>query len=243
MIVPKCRKCPTLCQDYATHPAIKERIIFLLQVFNSWLFQMAATAEYDPDKLNGNEVEKLLNEEKLIHVLNTKAHGGTWDDITFVGFEKDGEIVTLEAWSACKHCNKAFRTHSQKDGSGKRKNFGLSSQSRHVQVCRAKTDKQAGGSQQKKVSSFAYVKKNLSQNLAQKLKLAEVEFVVSGMHSFAAVEDQGLLSLAQTLISIGVNDGNVQVPDIWYGRKTVQEYTVKQLSEYWNSVKSLIAEF
>jgi len=30
-------------------------------VCNSWLFQLAATAEYDPDKLNGNEVEKLLN--------------------------------------------------------------------------------------------------------------------------------------------------------------------------------------
>jgi len=44
--------------------------------------------------------------------------------------------------------------------------------------------------QQRKVSSFAHVKKNLSHIFTLKLKLAEVEFVVSGMHSFAAAEDR-----------------------------------------------------
>ena len=203
---------------------------------------MAASAEYDPDNLTNSDVEKLLNEGKLTPIVNAKAQGGTWDNITLVGYEKDNKTVTLEAWSACKHCKKAFRTHSKKDTNGRRKNFGLSSQSRHVQDCSAKIDKQARSSQQQKLSSFAYVKKNLSHNFAQKLMLAEVEFVVSGMHSFAAVEDRGLLSLAQTLISIGVNNGNVEVQDVWYGRKTIQEYTVMQLREYWNKVRTLIAE-
>lgn len=196
----------------------------------------------DPDKVSGTTVESNLKSGNFIPIQNTKSSSDVWNHMTLVGYDLNGKTEQLDGWSACRYCKKAFRTHSLRDSSGNRKNFGLSSQCRHVSQCKDRTISASSKMLQTKVTQFANVKRCLSKPCADRLKLAEVQYVVSGMHSFRSVEDDGLLTLAKTLISIGERYGNVDVGEIWYGRKSVSEYTLQQLSEFSEKIKKIIAE-
>ncbi|KAI6660232.1 hypothetical protein LOD99_10468 [Oopsacas minuta] len=159
-------------------------------------------------------------EYHLVQSLNTSV---IWkDDLPMIAIN-DEEV--LQGWCTCRHCNKVFKTHSAPDGRGHRRNYGISSMQRHMKTCVKHPTTQ---SQHPTISNFVTAKEGLSKGLAENLKLAETKFVISGMHSFLSVEEDGLLDLVQTCIKIGNEVGNIDVKTIWYGRKTIRERTIDE---------------
>ena len=132
-----------------------------------------------------------------------------------------------------------FRTHSTLDSDGKRKNFGLSTLARHVENCRNKKSSSTTSSQPS-IVQFSYNKRGIPDSAKTKLKIAEAKFVVSGSHSFLAVENHGLKELAATCINIGAEYGKVPISNIWYGRKTVQGTCILQKEEVTKKIKGIL---
>ena len=95
----------------------------------------------DPDTLQSAQVQRKLRTKEFISVNNSKATHGLWvNDIALVGvLDKDGKEHILDGWAACKHCLVAYRTHSKRDASQSRKNYGLTSFHAHVKQCRSNT--------------------------------------------------------------------------------------------------------
>jgi hypothetical protein len=73
-------------------------------------------------------------------VNNPKATHDLWiNDISLVGvIDNNGVKQIFDGWAACKHCLTAYRTHSKKDDTQNRKNYGLTSLHTHVKECRAR---------------------------------------------------------------------------------------------------------
>ena len=68
---------------------------------------------------------------------------------------------------------------------------------------------------------FAYNKNQLSRQLQRKMNDAELKFITTESRSFNVLENDGVLSLVQTAIDIGVQMGRVNVCDVFYRRKTI----------------------
>ena len=132
-----------------------------------------------------------------------------------------------------------FKTPSDPDESGHRRNYGLSSMQRHINTC---VKHPTTPTQQTSISKFVTVKKVLNKTLSENLKLAETRFVISGMHSFQSVEEEGLIQLAQTCINISNEVGNVDINSIWYGRKTVRDKTIDEFQHFTKKLQKIVAE-
>lgn len=63
------------------------------------------------------------------------------------------------------------------------------------------------------------------------------------MHSFKSVEHAGLLNLAQTCIDIGARCGKVDVQEIWFGRKSIQDECYNKFISYKNEIKNEIKKY
>ena len=125
---------------------------------------------------------------------------------------------------------------------GKSKNLGLSSQQRHMEACvkRPQSPAQHSLSVNNSMTKFVTVKRGLSKQFQEELKRAETRFIVGGQHSLLSVEQSGFLELAQTCIKIGIQFGAVNVNEIWFGRKTVKETCVSELSEFHEKMEIII---
>lgn len=192
--------------------------------------------------MSGDDVKSIegrLKSGQLFFVDNPSSSAEIWKDLQLIAQMCNDKEVVLQGWCACKYCHQLFRTHSDVDEKGKRKNYGLSSQQRHVANCSKKPC--SSSKQQPRIATFLTSKKKLTASQANRLKIAEVKYVVGGMHSFLSVEHEGLLNLAQTCVALGNETGNVQVNDIWYGRKTVQATTLEEFHKLTLTLKNILS--
>ncbi|CAF1588287.1 unnamed protein product, partial [Didymodactylos carnosus] len=187
-------------------------------------------------------------------VNNPKATHEFWvNDISLVGLIDDnGQQQIFEGWAACKHCFTAYRTHSKKDNSQNRKNYGLTSLHTHVKECRARSVKVASSMStdvppqkstvQTLIPGFAYNKNQLNEHLQTQLKDAELKFVTAESHSFNALANDGVLDLVQTGIDIGAHMGKVNARDIFYGRKTVRNEALIKFNHFSTTIRQILEE-
>lgn len=91
------------------------------------------------------------------------------------------------------------------------------------------------------ISQFVYHKRCLRKEDAENLKEAEAVFVIAGLHSYTSLENIGIQQLAQNLIRIGSVYGNIDIGDIWYGRNTIREFTVKTFNDFMTMKETISA--
>ncbi|CAF3802130.1 unnamed protein product [Rotaria sp. Silwood1] len=188
---------------------------------------------------------------------NPKATHELWmNDISLVGVvDNVGKEQVFDGWAVCKYCLTAYRTHSKKGATENRKNYGLTSLHAHVKECSARSEKTSSstptattaiskqsGSVQTLMPRFAYNKNQLSEHLQKQLKDAELKFVTVGSHSFNALENDGVLELAQTAINIGATMGMVNIRDIFYGRKTIRNEAMTKFNHFSNTIRQVLDE-
>lgn len=211
----------------------------------------------NPDNLQAGQIQRKLQLKEFILIDNEKANHELWnDDIFLVGrTNTEGAQEIFDGWAACKHCFTAYRTHSKTNAKQNRKNYGLRPFHAHLKECKVKRNKVINNIQssistasssttitQPSISQFAYNKNQLNENLADKLKDAELKFVTAGSHSFNTLENGGLLDLLQVGIEIGAKQGMVNVKDIFYGRKTIRQEAFNKFELFVSSIRSLLDE-
>jgi hypothetical protein len=206
----------------------------------------------DPDNLNPGQIRRKLHSKDFILVKNDKSSHELWAyDISLIGRMNDDETQQIFiGWAACNHCMTVYRTHSKPDSDGNRKNHGLNSIHHHIKECKSRLSKSASSSTsgvtklpvQTTLARFAYHKNKLSGTLAEKLKDADLKFVAAGAHSFNALENGGILDLVQTAIEIGAQIGNVDVSEVFYGRKTIRSEAFSKFENFLTSIRSLVNE-
>ena len=205
----------------------------------------------DPDKLNAGRVQKHLHSKDFILVKNDKSSHDLWaNDISLIGRINDDQSQHIFiGWAACNHCMMAYRTHSKPDSDGNRKNNGLNSIHHHIKECKSRLAKSTSTTNgvtkwpvQTTLTRFTYHKNKLSDNLTEKLKDAELKFVVAGAHSFNLLENGGIIDLVQTAIEIGSQIGNVDVSEVFYGRKTIRSEAFSKFDAFRTYVRALLDE-
>lgn len=209
----------------------------------------------DPDNLKSSQIQRKLRAKEFVLVSNPKSTHDIWqNDISLVAFvDDDQDQQVLDGWAACRHCLVAYRTHSKKDGSGSRKNYGLTSLHTHVKECRMHAKKgqpitstdvepKQSGLIQTHIPRFAFNKNLLTDHLQTQLKDAELKFVTAGSHSFNALENDGLLDLFQVGIDIGAKMGKVNVRDIFYGRKTIRQEALARFMQFSDEIRQTLEE-
>ena len=185
---------------------------------------MSSDSVYTSEK-----IKALLLSKKIKQIDNTKQKSDIWKDFTLLAEDSDGDMVVIKEWAACRYCFIGFRTH--KEG----KNLGSSHMQRHALQCesKARTSGNIVKQQPKQpvISNFAFVKKGLTPSQSEQLKMAELQFVINGQHSFNCVENDGLLTLAQQCVSIGNAAGNIKINDCWFGRRTIREKALAEVNQ------------
>jgi hypothetical protein len=147
------------------------------------------------DLLDESEIRKKITCGELVLVDNTsRTVSSMWSKLRVIADSNNTQKV-LEGWAACRFCETVFRTHSKLKPDGTRKNYGLTSPARHLDVCKnhqRERSKQAehstvDGVQQhdslsttKRICRFFFNKKNLPSKTLSKLKEAEIKYVVAG---------------------------------------------------------------
>jgi hypothetical protein len=114
--------------------------------------------------------------------------------------DDDANISHVQYFCACKCCHKVYM-YKAADGS----NFGTKNLLDHVKNCAARAGQPKGHLGQMSIQQCLINTPRLSKIDLARLKRKEVEYVVSGFHSFRAVENPGLLGLLQTCVDIGLN--------------------------------------
>jgi len=208
----------------------------------------------DSDNLKSGEIQRKLRSKEFILVNNIKAAHDLWkNDIALVGIiDKNGQQKIFDVWAACKNCFAVYRTHSKKDEFQNRKNYGLTSLHLHVNDCRLKSSKSSLSSTkdtsqksspfQTLIPRFVYNKNQLSELLQNQLKDAELKFVTAGGYSFNCLENGGILDLVQTSINIGAQMGNMNVHDIFYGRKTIRAEAITRFNHFSSTIGRIFEE-
>ncbi|CAF1305811.1 unnamed protein product [Rotaria sordida] len=211
----------------------------------------------NPDNLSSGQIQRKLRAKEFILMNNPKATHELWvNDISLVGvIDNDGKEQVFDGWAVCKHCLTAYRTHSKKGATENRKNYGLTSLHTHVKEYRSRSNKTSSSIStatsaipkqsapvQTLMPRFAYNKNQLNEHLQKQLKDAELKFVTVGSHSFNALENDGVLELAQTAINIGATMGMVNIRDIFYGRKTIRNEAITKFNHFSNTIRQVLDE-
>ncbi|CAF3895256.1 unnamed protein product [Rotaria sp. Silwood1] len=208
----------------------------------------------DPDLLEEHMVKEKLKNGEYIMLINTKDKAPSWSDVRLIADAKYPD-KPLIGWAVCRFCYSAFRTHSKTNDQGKRRNHGLTSCMKHLEQCLSRKKEMAAIAQENSsfdsvpensqalVSQFLVSKKKIAPIYLQKLKEAEVKFVVGGMHSFKSVEHAGLLNLAQTCVDIGARCGKIDIHDIWFGRKSIRDQCCNKFISYKNEMIKEIKKY
>jgi hypothetical protein len=173
-------------------------------------------------------LKRLINEKKIEFFNPIGLKADTWQHFSKlkyvshdVGEGSATKRIDASCWASCKKCGALFKTHDANN-----KCLGLTSLKAHIVKC---IKSATTASCVTPVTNFLYNKKPLRDGLANKLKRAECSYVFSTCSAFRAVEEKGLLNLAQTMVDIGAAHGSVDVKDIWYGRKSVKTHVVESM--------------
>ena len=78
-------------------------------------------------KIYGGELVLIENRNKTLSLI--------WSKLRLIADSSDTEKL-LEGWVACRYCESVFRTHSKLKSDGTRKNYGLTTPTRHLDVCK-----------------------------------------------------------------------------------------------------------
>ena len=211
----------------------------------------------DPDSLQSSQIQRKLRSKEFILVNYSKATHELWvNDISLVGvLDEDGKEHILDGWTVCKYCLVPYRTHSKRDSSQTRKNFGLISFHAHVKQCRPysssitfSTSKRTDGVPKESAlvqalkPRFTYNKNQLSQQLQRNLKDAELKSIIAGSHSFNVLENDAVLDLKQTAIDSSAQLDRISVRDVIYGRKTIRTETMAKFRHFSTTIRQVIDE-
>jgi hypothetical protein len=143
------------------------------------------------DLFDEHTVQEKLNNGECILVINKKNSSPGWSDLRLIADANDPN-KPLIGWAVCRFCQAAFRTHSKADNRGKRKNHGLTSCMKHLEHCRSRKEEMAAKATENSsidsnatnlqpyVSQFLVNKKKMTPLWLNKLKEAEVKFIVGG---------------------------------------------------------------
>jgi hypothetical protein len=159
------------------------------------------------DDINETKVRELIEKKECVLIINTKDPSNSstiWNELRLIA-HKSTPTIPLIGWIACSYCSRPFRSHSIADVNGKRKNDGLTSASRHLDLCSLRkkemaakrkrqlndeNDNNANQSQQpsssspivnKTLSKFLYNKSTLPKTWQNRVKEFECKYVVAGI--------------------------------------------------------------
>jgi hypothetical protein len=147
------------------------------------------------DSIDENQIRQKIHCGELVLVdNNNRTFSLIWSKLRLIADSSDAGKI-LEGWVACRYCESIFRTHSKLKSDGTRKNYGLTTPTRHLDVCKnyqkelvkqvehsdAHDGVQNGfSSATKRISRFFFNKKQLPNKTLSKLKEAETKYVVAG---------------------------------------------------------------
>jgi hypothetical protein len=139
-------------------------------------------------------------------------------------------------WAACADCYCCI-VYKCKAGDGTVKLYGTKNMTDHMKTCVSASGRQS--------SIDVFVKRVPGKNFANAeraaIKNAQVHLVVEAGLPFAIVENAGLRSFAQHMISIGSKYGNVSVDDVLYGPHTVRDAVFDKMKECQDEIKRQVA--
>lgn len=163
----------------------------------------------DVTDINETKIRQWFEKKECILIINTKDSSSMWTDLRLVA-HKSAPTVPLVGWIACAYCSRTFKSHSDVDKKGKRKNYGLTSAARHVDQCiQRKKEVAAKRKQQthleqnksdhlpsdqlpqssstspimnKTLTKFLYNKNTLPKTWQNRIKDSECKYVVAGIY-------------------------------------------------------------
>jgi len=154
--------------------------------------------------VNETKINQWIEKKECVLIINTKDSSSLWTDLRLIAHVST-PTVPLVGWVACAYCTRPFRSHSSADSKGRRKNYGLSSASRHIDQCNSRKKEMAAKHQQQKngeknnpdksqrpssispianktLSKFLYNKSTLPKTWQNRIKDAECKYVVAGIY-------------------------------------------------------------
>jgi hypothetical protein len=153
------------------------------------------SATTNPDRMHESEIRKRIKWGDFLLIENTnKTISSIWSNLRLIA-HADNLANVLEGWVACQYCENVFRTHSKLKSDGTRKNYGLTSPARHLDLCKnrkrellTQTDHSAANQTQHPESSSSFKsiarsffnKRQLPAKTLAKLKDAQLKYVVAG---------------------------------------------------------------
>ena len=147
------------------------------------------------DSLDEGKIRQMIHCGELVLIENkNRTLSLIWSKLRLIADSGDAGKV-LEGWVACRYCESVFRTHSKLKSDGTRKNYGLTTPTRHLDVCKNHKKELAKqvehsdahdvvqhgfSSATKRISRFFFNKKQLPNKSLSRLKEAETKYIVAG---------------------------------------------------------------
>jgi hypothetical protein len=138
------------------------------------------------------------------------------------GTSSDSDI---SGYVVCKRCKSALTYNP--------KGTGSSHLRRHHYSC----DKGVLAKGQQTLVSTVARKVTLSEQEKFDMKRAELGFVVLGHQSFNSLENEGLTSLMQLMVTLGSKHGRFNVSDVFFGLKTISTFCKQKYIEAKDAIR------
>ncbi|CAF1199474.1 unnamed protein product [Didymodactylos carnosus] len=193
----------------------------------------------DADHIKSVEIKRKLENGDYVLIRNNQGTAEFWNDICLIGMNNENnenaelamlttEVEVLEGYVACRYCKEVYQSHSAKKADGRRVNYGTTSAQNHVRTCKKRS---GSNNTSPSISRFMCNKKHLPAKMQEKIKDAQLKFVVGGLHSFSSIEKTGLLELCQLCIDIGSAYDRMNVNEIFYGRTTISGFCQRKFEQ------------
>lgn len=140
--------------------------------------------------------------------------------LVFTKTEDEQQLQPVKHFCAC---NKCFKVYQYKDADGE-KAFGTKNLINHAKQCVGSV---RSSQVQMKLAQCLSTKPRITQQDLSLLKLKQVEYCVTGYHSFRSIEHEGLSNLLQTCIYLGAKYGKFEVSNVLSSRKVISRETDK----------------
>ena len=115
---------------------------------------------------------------------------------------------------------------------------GSSHLNRHAHTCKRSQTKPI----QPQLTSLFNKKIKPTDAEKQGIEESQLQYCVRGHHSFKSLENEGLRSLLQTMVTISAKHGRFDVKDLLYGRKTISEFSKLKAEELKQKLKIELTE-
>ena len=164
-------------------------------------------------KVDYTRVEKLLKDGTFVAKNVGIMRSNVWKHFREVHNSLTKEY---EGYVICKNCSSVFAHDKKKSGTSRLSN--------HSKLClnEQSRPKTSTPQSQSKVTSFYKKSTNVPVKVKDEFNDACIKFVASDMHSFRAIEGQGLHGIVQKSIEIGATYGNIATASILPSKFTVK---------------------